>query len=168
MPVYRPLVRSQTRVRGEEGKFVTRSVRDLWHLSDGRLDRSGIWKWKINPVSFELLIQIDRGATEESLDVFFLNFWLLDLEIWSYPLPDRCAVCGICQMGDWTKMVRKWKINPVSFELLIQIDGGATEESFDVFFLNFWLSDLEIWSYPLPDRVAIWLRKIFFLKIFFS
>ena len=41
------------------------------------------WPWqavkigrisKIDPVSFELLIQIDRGATDESLDVFFLNF----------------------------------------------------------------------------------------------
>ena len=29
---------------------------------------------KINPVSFELLMQIDRGATEEPLDVFYLNF----------------------------------------------------------------------------------------------
>ena len=41
------------------------------------------WPWqavkigrisKIDPVLFELLIQIDRGATEESLDVFYLNF----------------------------------------------------------------------------------------------
>ena len=53
---------------------VTRSVRGLWHLPDGRLDQNGPKVEKINPVSFELLMQVDRGATEEPLDVFYLNF----------------------------------------------------------------------------------------------